>query len=208
MQWCALDSIHHPTFNTTPTCTSFHVPKYALKYTPACTQLYTASLHRCTLPSTPPSMFSSTLPTMLSRTFTIALNGTHFKMPHCHNVDNCSVRYCRTGRYMHLGESRSRTQIVKQNLLPTLHRLWWYVCIVGLWLKVIVMVLMVMVMVTVTVLKALSQVHWLSQRQCQSFNRVKAFYWPKLPQTQSSMGPKILVETLLLPKHGALKRGS
>jgi hypothetical protein len=56
--------------------------------------------------------------------------------------------------------------------------------------------------------KALSQVGWLCQRQCQSFNRLNAFYWPKLPQTQSSIGPKIPVETLLLPKRGFLKRGS
>jgi hypothetical protein len=56
--------------------------------------------------------------------------------------------------------------------------------------------------------KALSQVGWLRQRQCQSFNRLKAFYWLKLPQTQSSIGPKIPVETLLLPKRGFLKRGS
>jgi len=56
--------------------------------------------------------------------------------------------------------------------------------------------------------KALSQVGWLRQRQCQSFNRLNAFYWPKLPQTQSSIGPKIPVETLLLPKRGFLKRGS
>jgi len=35
------------------------------------------------------------------------------------------------------------------------------------------MVMMVMVMVP----KALSQVGWLRQRQCQSINRLKAFYW-------------------------------
>jgi len=72
---------------------------------------------------------------------------------------------------------------------------------------VMVMVMM-MVMVTVMVPKALSQVGWLRQRQCQSFNRLKAFYWQKLPQTQGSIGPKIPVETLLLPKRGFLKRGS
>jgi len=69
------------------------------------------------------------------------------------------------------------------------------------------MVMMVMVMVMVTVPKALSQVGWLRQRQCQSFNRLIAFYWPMLPQTQSSIGPKILVKTLLLPKRGFIKRG-
>jgi hypothetical protein len=70
------------------------------------------------------------------------------------------------------------------------------------------MVMMVIVMVMVMVPKALSQVGWLCQRQCQSFNRLKAFYWPKLPQIQSSIGPKIPVETLLPQKHDFLKRGS
>jgi uncharacterized membrane protein len=52
------------------------------------------------------------------------------------------------------------------------------VCAFGLGL--IVMMVMVMVMVTVTAMvmvpKALSQVGWLRQRQCQSFNRLRAFY--------------------------------
>jgi hypothetical protein len=70
------------------------------------------------------------------------------------------------------------------------------------------MVMMVIVMVMVMVPKALSQVGWLCQRQCQSFNRLKAFYWPKLQQTQSSIGPEIPGEMLLLPKCGYLRRGS
>jgi len=111
---------------------------------------------------------------------------------------------CRKDRQLDLGESRSPTQIFQRNLLPASHRLWAYVCAVRPWL----MVMMVMVMVIVMVPKALTQVSWLRQRQCQSFNRLKAFYWPKLLQTQSSMGPKIPVETLLQPKRGSLKRGS
>jgi len=52
------------------------------------------------------------------------------------------------------------------------------------------------------------QVGWLRQRQCQSFNRLNTFYWPNFPQTQSSIGPKIPVQMLLLPKRGFLKRSS
>ena len=51
-----------------------------------------------------------------------------------------------------------------------------------------------MVTVTVMVPKALSQVGWLRQRQCQSFNRLNTIYWPQFTQTQSSIGPKIPVE--------------
>ena len=42
-------------------------------------------------------------------------------MPHGHRVENCSLRLCRKGRLLYLGESRSPTQIVLQNLLPTSH---------------------------------------------------------------------------------------
>jgi len=49
-------------------------------------------------------------------------------MPHGHGVDNCSLRFCRTGRQLDLGESRSLTQICQQNLMPALLRLWAYVC--------------------------------------------------------------------------------
>jgi hypothetical protein len=79
-------------------------------------------------------------------------------------------------------------------------------------MMVMVMVMvrvMVMVMVTVMVLKALSQVDWLCQSQCQSSNRLKAFYWPKLPQTQSFHTAKSFPwKILLLPKHGFVKHGS
>jgi len=52
------------------------------------------------------------------------------------------------------------------------------VCAFGLGLMVMMVMVMVMVMVTVTVMvsKALSQIGWLRQRQCQSFNRLRAFY--------------------------------
>jgi hypothetical protein len=38
------DTIHRAAFNKTAKCTSLHTPKYALKYTPDCTRLYTPSL--------------------------------------------------------------------------------------------------------------------------------------------------------------------
>jgi hypothetical protein len=44
---------------------------------------------------------------------------------------------------------------------------------------------MEMVMVMVTAPEALRQVYWLRERQCQSTHRLRAFYWPKLPKTQS-----------------------
>jgi len=95
MRLWALDTIHHAAFNKTAKCTSLHAPKYALKYTPDCTRLYTSSLldlrsqvssqdapkyTLSTLPSTPPSTFSCTLPGILSRTLPIALDGT---LPAC-----------------------------------------------------------------------------------------------------------------------------
>jgi hypothetical protein len=70
-------------------------------------------------------------------------------------------------------------------------------------MMVMVMVI-VMVMVMVTIPKALSLVSWLRHHQSQSFNRLKAFHWPKLPQTQSSIGTKIPAETLLLPAPSSL----
>jgi hypothetical protein len=39
-----------------------------------------------------------------------------------------------------------------------------------------IVMVMVMVMVTVMAPKALSQIGWLRQRQCQSFTRLRAFY--------------------------------
>jgi len=101
-------------------------------------------------------------------------------MPHGHGVDNCSLRYCRKGRQLDLGESRSPTQIVEQNLLPASHRLWAYVCAFGPGLMVMMaMVMMTMVIVSVMVIivpEVLGQVGWLRQRQHQSFHRLIAFY--------------------------------
>jgi len=52
-------------------------------------------------------------------------------MPHDHGVDNCSLRFCRNGRQLDLGESRSPTQIFQRNLLLASHRLWAYVYAFG-----------------------------------------------------------------------------
>jgi len=91
MRLWALDTIHYAAFNTTAKCTALHMPKYALKYTPDCTRLYSFSLlalssqvssqdtpkyTRSMLPWTPQSMFSYTRPGMLSRTLPIALHST------------------------------------------------------------------------------------------------------------------------------------
>jgi len=87
-------------------------------------------------------------------------------MPHDHGVDNCSLRYCRKGRQLDLGESRSPTQIFRRNLLPASHRLWAYVCTFGPGLMVMVAMVMAMVMVSVMVIivpEALRQVGWLRQ---------------------------------------------
>ena len=107
-------------------------------------------------------------------------------MSHGHDVDNCSLRYCRKGRQLDLGESRSPTPISQQNLQPVSHRSWAYVYTFspGLMVVMVMVMVMVLVMVTVMVPKALSPIGWLHQRPCHSFNRVKAFYWPKLPQTK------------------------
>jgi len=95
-------------------------------------------------------------------------------MPHGQGVVNCSLRFCRNGRQLGLGQSRSPTQIFQQNLLPASYRLPAYVSAVGLGLMVmmamviIAMVIMAMVMVMVSVmvilvLDALRQVGWLCQ---------------------------------------------
>jgi len=98
-------------------------------------------------------------------------------MPHDHGVDNCSLRFCRNGRQLDLGESRSPTQIFQRNLLLASHGLWAYVCAFGPGLMVMmamvmmamVMMAMVMAMVMVSVMviivpEALRQVGWLRQR--------------------------------------------
>jgi len=97
-------------------------------------------------------------------------------MPHGHGVDNCSIRYCRKGRPLDLGEGRLPTQIVQGNMLPAFHGLRVYVCTFGPGLMVgmvtmamliMAMVMMAMVMVLVIVIivpEELRQVGWL--RQC------------------------------------------
>ena len=100
-------------------------------------------------------------------------------MPHGNGVYNCSLRFCRNGRQLDLGESRSPTQIFQRNLLPASHRLWAYVCAFGLGLMVMIAMAMAMVVVLVMViivLEALRQVGCLRQRQHQSFHRLRAFY--------------------------------
>jgi hypothetical protein len=52
-------------------------------------------------------------------------------MPHVHGVDNCSLRLCKKGRQLDLGESRSPTEIFQWNLLLGSHRLWAYAYAVG-----------------------------------------------------------------------------
>jgi len=93
-------------------------------------------------------------------------------MPHGHGVDNCSLRFRMKGRQLDIGESRSPTQILQQNLLPASHRLWAYVCTFSLGLMVIMamvmamMIAMAMVLVLViTVLEAFRLAGWLRQRQ-------------------------------------------
>jgi hypothetical protein len=82
------------TWSQNAKCTSLHASKYALKYTPDCTWLYTPSLLNLhsqdaskytlsMLPSTPPSTFSSSLPGILSRMLPVALDGT---LPACLTV--------------------------------------------------------------------------------------------------------------------------
>jgi hypothetical protein len=90
-------------------------------------------------------------------------------MPHGHGVDNCCLRFCRTGRQLDLGENRSPTQIFQRSLLPGFHQLWVYVGPFGLGLMVMLamvmamMIVMVMVLVMViTVLEALRQVGYVN----------------------------------------------
>jgi len=94
-------------------------------------------------------------------------------MPHDHGVDNCSLRFCRKGRQLDLGESRSPTQIFQRNLQLASHGLWAYVCAFGPGLMVMMamvmmaMVMMAMVMVSAMVIivpEALRPVSWLRQR--------------------------------------------
>jgi len=68
-------------------------------------------------------------------------------MPHGHGVDNCSLRFCRKGRQLDIGESRSPTQIFQRNLLLASHRLWAYECAFGPGLMVMIALAMAMVSV-------------------------------------------------------------
>jgi hypothetical protein len=52
-------------------------------------------------------------------------------MLHGHGVDNCSLRFCKKGRQLDLGENRSLTQIFQGKLLHTSHSQWVYVCAFG-----------------------------------------------------------------------------
>jgi len=45
--------------------------------------------------------------------------------------DNCSLTFCRTGRQLDLGESRSPTKIFQWNLLVASHQMWAYVYTFG-----------------------------------------------------------------------------
>jgi len=74
-------------------------------------------------------------------------------MPQGHGVDNCSLRFCRKGRQLDLGESRSPTQFSQRNLQPVSRRFWAYAYTFGPRLMVMmVMVMMVMVLVIVMVM--------------------------------------------------------
>jgi hypothetical protein len=82
MRLWVLDTIHHAAFDKTAKGTSLNAPTYALKYTPRLLDLRSQLSSQdgpkytvCTLPSTPPSVISSTLPGMLPRTLTLAPDG-------------------------------------------------------------------------------------------------------------------------------------
>ena len=89
-------------------------------------------------------------------------------MPHGHVVDNCSFRFCRKGRQLDLGESRSPTQIIQRNLLLASDGLWANVCAFGLG-PMVTMAMVMMVMVTMSVMviivpETLRPAGWLCQR--------------------------------------------
>jgi hypothetical protein len=121
-------------------------------------------------------------------------------MPHGHDVDNCSLRFCRKGRQLDLGESRSPTQIFQRNLLPASHRLWAYVCAFGPGLMVMMAkVMMAMVMVSVMVI--------IVPEALKTSRLATSTLASKLPQTQSFPSAKSFPwKTLLLPKRGSLKQ--
>jgi hypothetical protein len=91
--------------------------------------------------------------------------------PQGHDVDNYSLRFCRKGRQLDLGESRCPTQFSLRNLQLVSHRFWAYAYASGRGLMMMmVMVMVVMVMVP----KALSQVGWLCRCQSQRINTIRA----------------------------------
>jgi len=70
-------------------------------------------------------------------------------MPRDHGVNNCSPGFCRKGRQLDIGESRSPTQIFQRNLLPASERFWPYVYAFGVGLMVMMAMVMVLVMVII-----------------------------------------------------------
>jgi len=112
------------------------------------------------------------------------------RMPQTHGVDIFRLRFRRKGRQLDLRESRSLTQIFQRDLVPASHRLWVYVCafgpgLMGMMAMVIAMALVMVLAIVIIVPEVLIQVGWLRQRHHQTFHRPRAFYLPKLPQTQS-----------------------
>jgi len=105
-------------------------------------------------------------------------------MPHeSHGIANCSHRFRRKGRQLQFGESRSPTQIVQWKLVPTSHRLWAYVCRIGLGLieifamvmamaTVMAMAMVLVIVIMIIVPEVLRQVGSLHQHQHQSFYRL------------------------------------
>jgi len=64
-------------------------------------------------------------------------------MPERIGVGNWSLRFCKTGTQLDLGESRSPTPCSQRNLQPLSFRFWVYLCAFGLELMVMVMMVMV-----------------------------------------------------------------
>ena len=117
-------------------------------------------------------------------------------MPQDHGVDNCNLRFCRNGRQLDLGESRSLTQFSQRSLQPLPCRFWAYVCSSGLGLMVTLVMVRVVVIVTVMEPKALSQVGWLAMstsisKHRETYNLLLAKASRK---SQFSFGEQLLVE--------------
>ena len=97
---------------------------------------------------------------------------------HGHCVKNCSLRFCRNGTELDLGECRSPTPIFQENQLPPSHQLWVYGCefvlrlmvmmamvLMAMVMMAIVMMMIVMVSVMIVIIlpEALVQAGWLCQ---------------------------------------------